>query len=69
MEGDKGRVEREQQGGQGDERGEVLVLKTALEVVEDMRSRGTVKRWDRTNKERGEGRGGEGRRCVIEIGG
>ena len=52
MEGDKGRVEREQQGGQGDERGEVLVLKTALEVVEDMRSRGTVGRCDRTNKER-----------------
>ena len=44
MEGDKGRVEREQQGGQGDERGEVLVLKTSLEVVEDMISRGTVKR-------------------------
>ena len=44
MEGDKGRVEREQQGGQGGERGEVLVLKTKLEVVEDMRSRGTVKR-------------------------
>ena len=61
MEGDKGRVEREQQGGQGDERVEVLVLKTALEVVEDMRSRGTIGRWEvRTGRERGEGEGGQG---------
>ena len=37
VEGDKGRVEREQQGGQGDERGEVLVLKTALDLREDMK--------------------------------
>ena len=44
MEGDKGRVEREQQGGQGGERGEVLVLKTALDLVEDMKRMGTVKR-------------------------
>ena len=36
MEGDKGRVEREQQGGQGDERGEVLVLKIALDLREDI---------------------------------
>ena len=45
MEGDKGRVEREQQGGHGGERGEVLVLKTALDLREDMKRMGTVGRW------------------------
>ena len=34
---DKGGVERDQQGGHGGEGGESLVLKTTLEVVEDMK--------------------------------
>ena len=37
MREDKGGVEREQQGGHGGERGEVLVLKTALDLREDMK--------------------------------
>ena len=37
MREDKGGVEREQQGGHGGEGGEVPVLKTALDVLEDMK--------------------------------